>query len=545
MGRKKIEIKKISDKKSRKDTFHKRKVGLVKKAAELSMLCNVRMLLVFEDLAGEIIKYSTHGNYDPVQYFTEEYLTTPIAFTSKHYPDFFKNITVKKKIKDDDPDEEGGEDSEGDNDDDDSPKTETDTVTFSEPRSEKLSRRSSNSGKNSTKKSQGGRQKAPKANHTQQTKGPNHLFQQLHQHYHSAESSRKSPKKTGQQTQLGTNVKLMDLEVIEERDSFHADSSPTERRAESKFDTFKKEFNPRLQIDEEDENKKLTNFTNMLSSPNIFTASPIGFVGMSPIQPNLNNTVYEFQEAIIINGKALPTPGKVKKIFNPYASVGTSSGEQIFEEAGQQQQNQLQVPNRNINSLEVEAFLNENAEKGNIWPPFEDHFAGIDLNAKNSMRIIEEQLRENLSENYLTSPNLWSGKDFVPGGDHFFKQPVDTKKARSDKFFGFGILYESEGDLSKCEEIKNQKTDLDNSGMRLYSPFPIPLNRNTKNADWLQYYYLKQNDRTMQDEAPPSFLASARMSGNDDPSFLSSARGGDLSLSIAKSPKPNKKVKEN
>ena len=95
-------MKEIVDKKSRKDTFHKRKLGLIKKAAELSILCNVKMLLVFEDLTGEIIKYSTHGIFDPVQYFKEGFLTSSIAFTAKHYPDFFKNITLKKGMKEED-----------------------------------------------------------------------------------------------------------------------------------------------------------------------------------------------------------------------------------------------------------------------------------------------------------------------------------------------------------------------------------------------------------------------------------------------------------
>ena len=102
MGRKKIEMKPILDKRNRKDTFHKRKVGLIKKAAELSILCNVRMLLVFEDLSGDIIKYSTHGVYDPVQYFSESYTNAPIAFTARHYPDFFKNVTTKKEMKEED-----------------------------------------------------------------------------------------------------------------------------------------------------------------------------------------------------------------------------------------------------------------------------------------------------------------------------------------------------------------------------------------------------------------------------------------------------------
>lgn len=58
MGRKKIEIKFIENKKERavgyhyKVTFCKRKHGLLKKAAELATLCGVKVGLVFSDLYG-------------------------------------------------------------------------------------------------------------------------------------------------------------------------------------------------------------------------------------------------------------------------------------------------------------------------------------------------------------------------------------------------------------------------------------------------------------------------------------------------------------
>lgn len=58
MGRKKIEIKFIENKKERavseihQVTFCKRKHGLLKKAAELATLCGVKVGLVFTDLYG-------------------------------------------------------------------------------------------------------------------------------------------------------------------------------------------------------------------------------------------------------------------------------------------------------------------------------------------------------------------------------------------------------------------------------------------------------------------------------------------------------------
>lgn len=45
MGRKKIDIKTIGDERLRNITFNKRKAGLLKKAAELSKLCKIKVHL--------------------------------------------------------------------------------------------------------------------------------------------------------------------------------------------------------------------------------------------------------------------------------------------------------------------------------------------------------------------------------------------------------------------------------------------------------------------------------------------------------------------
>lgn len=66
MGRKKIEIKFIENKKERvvgdgliQVTFCKRKHGLLKKAAELATLCGVKVCLLFTDLV-ESVHYFTN-----------------------------------------------------------------------------------------------------------------------------------------------------------------------------------------------------------------------------------------------------------------------------------------------------------------------------------------------------------------------------------------------------------------------------------------------------------------------------------------------------
>jgi len=99
MGRRKISIQPIDDKKIRYSTYNKRKNGLVKKAAELSMLCDVKMLLVFEDLNGELVRYSTHGIYEPAIYFKQAWSNCERSFTSSDYPDFYKVKPYKKVLE--------------------------------------------------------------------------------------------------------------------------------------------------------------------------------------------------------------------------------------------------------------------------------------------------------------------------------------------------------------------------------------------------------------------------------------------------------------
>lgn len=621
MGRKKIEIKTIEDKKSRKDTFHKRKMGLIKKAAELSMLCDVKMLVAFEDLSGEVIKYSTHGIFDPVEYFKSAYIDTSIAFTANHYPDFFKNITTKKKVKENDSDDHNDRDSEADGDDDEASEIEQ----SSEPHHDrKIGRQPSTL----TPSSQASHTDSLKgAGQTVQRKGQNHLFQQLQQEIQAPKlrkinsdgvaynpvdssplqrqtnqpqfdfsqavqqqnittknSSRARTSKNQQNPQQKGVPRNMDLEVVQEVDTPREDKGQTSndsqqatelRKTETKRSSFKKEVNPKIKIVEDDDNKKPVLVGNKLQSPNIFTASPIGYVGMSPFQVNPNGSLNELQEALY-QSKGLPTPGRTvapganlvsyQRSVYQYPVPGIQqmpgiSNIQVQQDLNQGENRQTtQQPIRNQGALDAEAFLNNSGEKGHYFPSYEDQFPGSEANARNTFNPEREQgVKGDMPENQFNPYNTNWKEQIIRNGP-FFRQTIDPRYGRT----GFGSCNNYDAEGGRPDEFRNQSNnmldnsndiihflapkskedmgganrveqgsqrELDNSGMRLYPPFPVPMGRNETNAEWLQYFYMKQAAQSFQDES--SFLNSSQLSGNES------------SLSVAKSPKTVKKVKEN
>ncbi|XP_024020902.1 truncated transcription factor CAULIFLOWER D, partial [Morus notabilis] len=62
MGRKKVEMKRIEDKHSRQVTFSKRRKGLMKKASELSILCDVEVALIVFSGNGKLYNFPSSGS---------------------------------------------------------------------------------------------------------------------------------------------------------------------------------------------------------------------------------------------------------------------------------------------------------------------------------------------------------------------------------------------------------------------------------------------------------------------------------------------------
>uniref|UniRef100_A0A3B3SEE8 MADS-box domain-containing protein n=1 Tax=Paramormyrops kingsleyae TaxID=1676925 RepID=A0A3B3SEE8_9TELE len=65
MGRKKIKISQIQDQRNRQVTFTKRKFGLMKKAYELSVLCDCEIALIIFNHSNHLYQYAS-SNMDQV-----------------------------------------------------------------------------------------------------------------------------------------------------------------------------------------------------------------------------------------------------------------------------------------------------------------------------------------------------------------------------------------------------------------------------------------------------------------------------------------------
>ncbi|KAK4402627.1 UNVERIFIED_CONTAM: MADS-box transcription factor 2 [Sesamum calycinum] len=74
MGRRKLEIKRIEDKSARQVTFTKRRNGLLKKAKELSVLCDVDVGVIIFSSRGKLYHYCS----------TNRTLTSLYAHVSHH-----------------------------------------------------------------------------------------------------------------------------------------------------------------------------------------------------------------------------------------------------------------------------------------------------------------------------------------------------------------------------------------------------------------------------------------------------------------------------
>ncbi|OBZ91843.1 Myocyte-specific enhancer factor 2D [Choanephora cucurbitarum] len=104
MGRKKIKIQPIKDDRNRQVTFLKRKHGLMKKAYELSVLCDCEIALIIFNNSGKLVQYASTDIDKILMKYTE--YNEP--HESKSNQDFINSNDQDDSLKDDD--EENAED---------------------------------------------------------------------------------------------------------------------------------------------------------------------------------------------------------------------------------------------------------------------------------------------------------------------------------------------------------------------------------------------------------------------------------------------------
>ena len=63
MGRGPVQLRRIENKINRQVTFSKRRNGLLKKAHEISVLCDAEVALIVFSTKGKLYEYSSHSRY--------------------------------------------------------------------------------------------------------------------------------------------------------------------------------------------------------------------------------------------------------------------------------------------------------------------------------------------------------------------------------------------------------------------------------------------------------------------------------------------------
>ncbi|KAM0068179.1 putative transcription factor MADS-MIKC family [Helianthus debilis subsp. tardiflorus] len=103
MGRGRVQLKRIENKISRQVTFSKRRTGFLKKAHEISVLCDAEVALIVFSSKGKLFEYSTHSSMDTIleryeRYaYAEKMLTAPQTETQASWT--LESSKLKAKIE--------------------------------------------------------------------------------------------------------------------------------------------------------------------------------------------------------------------------------------------------------------------------------------------------------------------------------------------------------------------------------------------------------------------------------------------------------------
>uniref|UniRef100_A0A453LU82 MADS-box domain-containing protein n=1 Tax=Aegilops tauschii subsp. strangulata TaxID=200361 RepID=A0A453LU82_AEGTS len=94
MGRGKVQLKRIENKINRQVTFSKRRSGLLKKAHEISVLCDAEVGLIIFSTKGKLYEFSTESCMDKILERYERY-----SYAEKVLVSSESEIQVKMKSK--------------------------------------------------------------------------------------------------------------------------------------------------------------------------------------------------------------------------------------------------------------------------------------------------------------------------------------------------------------------------------------------------------------------------------------------------------------
>ncbi|KAI3489914.1 hypothetical protein L1887_45945 [Cichorium endivia] len=96
MGRGKIEIKRIENNTNRQVTFCKRRNGLLKKAYELSVLCDAEITLIVFSSRGRVYEYSNNNIKSTIERYKKATSSTPNTWSSQEINAQFYQQESKK-----------------------------------------------------------------------------------------------------------------------------------------------------------------------------------------------------------------------------------------------------------------------------------------------------------------------------------------------------------------------------------------------------------------------------------------------------------------
>nr|ALM95514.1 APETALA3-like protein 3 [Nigella damascena] len=97
MGRGKIEIKRIENTTNRQVTYSKRRTGIVKKARELTVLCDAEVSLIMFSSTGKLSEYISPSTTTK-KFFDQYQQVTAINLWDSHYEKMQENLRKQKEI---------------------------------------------------------------------------------------------------------------------------------------------------------------------------------------------------------------------------------------------------------------------------------------------------------------------------------------------------------------------------------------------------------------------------------------------------------------